>query len=122
MVHLHGILKEDDLTLGGDIVLTRSKYYEVYTDISKHKGLSLLFQTLKKETCLFVGSSMTDIFQMMMIDRATKDNNDGLIFAVLPIDKLNEGAKETIYQYFLRKHILNIAVMTFQPNIFPIPI
>lgn len=113
VVHLHGILKEDDLTLGGDIVLTRSKYYEVYTDISKHKGLSLLFQTLKKETCLFVGSSMTDIFQMMMIDRATKENNDGLIFAVLPIDKLNEGAKETIYQYFLRKHILIIPFKEF---------
>lgn len=113
VVHLHGILKEDDLTLGGDIVLTRSKYYEVYTDISKHKGLSLLFQSLKKETCLFVGSSMTDIFQMMMIDRATKENNDGLIFAVLPIDKLNEGGKETIYQYFLRKHILIIPFKEF---------
>lgn len=114
VIHLHGIFKQTD-SEGDNIILTRSKYYEIYNDHKKNKAMNLFIDSLKNNVCLFIGSSMTDMFQMMIIDKACKScGGKTTIYALLPIDSLQEGAKETIYQYFLKKSIFVIPFKKFE--------
>ena len=113
VIHLHGIFNQSDYK-GEGIVLTRSKYFEIYSDSKKSKALNLFIDSLQNNVCLFIGSSMTDMFQMMIIDKACKSHRGkSLIYALLPVDQLKEGAKETIYQYFLKKNIIIIPFKDF---------
>ena len=75
--------------------------------------------SLSNNICLFVGSSLTDMYQMAMIDEVRKNKaRKSFIYALMPICKLDDKAVGSVYNYFLRKEIFIIPFKDFDnlPN------
>lgn len=118
VLHVHGLFKPNE-DHGSDIVLTRSDYFRTYADWKSHPALSTLSEILSTHLCLFVGSSMTDIYQLQMIEEAAKSlkspGRPNTIYAMLCIKQLkdDEKALKYIYRYYLRKNIVVIPIKSF---------
>ena len=117
--HLHGvcIYKEPDTQ---KIILTDDEYYQRY------KGNSWVVneqeRALKENVCLYVGSSMTDLFQLSLIAKIKKDcdkeeflekNGVWKCFALMCLKGLTGKDKLSINKYYLSKGIRLIFVDSF---------
>ena len=119
IIHLHGIIERGS-DKGDGVTLTRSEYYEKYVKDSREprfkRGMESLSISLRDRICLFVGSSMTDVFQMMMIQDASVQNekaDSNLIYALLSIKDYSQKEKDTIYRYYKRKNVFVIPFENF---------
>jgi hypothetical protein len=106
-----------------NLILTQYDYYSVYKGnnwVSKKQK-----ELLENYTCLFVGSSMSDLFQMSLINDVRnkaikksmnnmKKNNDNIkiwkCFALMCLKGLSARDKVAIFNYYLNKgiHIINL--------------
>ena len=116
--HVHGFLPYNAISRRRSIVLTQEEYYNAYSDGS------WIVETQKKALdglCLFVGSSMSDQFQMGIIDSKQKDfyrkhKDQNLIwkcYCLMCLEGLTEKDKVAVYNYFIRKGVYLIFVNSF---------
>lgn len=110
--HLHGLLDYTPRNLhhfGKGILLTQSDYYRTYGGASswcvkKQKAM------LKNNAVLFVGSSMTDIFQMSLV----KEYGSGNVFALLADKELTNDNKSLVFKYYARMGVKVILSTSFK--------
>ena len=117
VIHSHGRFVPNSKK-GEDIILTRRQYFNEYNKKTK-KQLLKLKDALQNNICLFVGSSMTDIFQLTMIEENSSnygDEHKPRIYALLPVGKYKEKKKliKALYRYFLEKDVLIISFDKFE--------
>lgn len=121
VIHLHGLLRLDPKS-GEEshegIILTKSEYLSAYMT-NRSKGISFFKKCLNEENnlVLFVGSSMTDMFQMAIIDEvysASDESVDDFVYALLPVCKLDKTSRVAVYQYFLNKNVITIPFEKFE--------
>ena len=121
VIHVHGVFL-DDMDKGHDIVLSSTDYFEQYHLPYISKKMQCLFKSFQNDICLFIGSSMTDIFQMNMLAealrQAEKSKAKQSVFALMCLKDLKPKEKEAIYRYYVRKRIYLISFDDFEtlPN------
>lgn len=109
--HVHGFISFDRKTKKG-VVLTQEEYYKTY------KNDNWVVKTQEdalNHNCIYVGSSMSDLFQMSIIDRVResyyKDSSSYVFmqpwkcYALLCFKDLSARDIATIYCYYLNKGI-----------------
>ena len=123
VVHVHGLMEktfDPEAPSSGSassIVLTQSEYFDLYR--KPNNALQLLENALKTQTCLFIGSSLTDMFQMDMIKRncsnseAKNDTKRRPVYALMRLSSLGTKDAAGIYEYYKRKGILIITFNSF---------
>ncbi|MBQ6979723.1 MAG: SIR2 family protein [Clostridia bacterium] len=115
IMHVHGYC-EDNKSKVGNLILTDEEYYKAY------KGSSWVVKEqkrlLKDYICLYVGSSMSDLFQMSLIEEVSTEMNkkDGALwkcFALVCLKGLTPKDILAIYNYYNKKAIRIIFVDDF---------
>ena len=116
IIHLHGYisyLKNNVKSL----ILTDEEYYKHYLNTN-----SWVYKTqedaLKRYVCLFVGSSMSDLFQMSLINNAKITNKKWHCYALLCGENLERKEKVTIMQYYLRRGVKVIFANDYTESLF----
>ena len=113
VVHIHGSMPYNNISRKTKLILTQYDYYSVYKGNNwvsrKQKDL------LENYTWIFVGSSMSDLFQMSLINdvrnktiKKSMINNNGKIwkcFALMCLKGLSARDKVAIFNYYLNKGI-----------------
>lgn len=115
--HIHGFIPYNKPSKATSIVLTQEEYYEAY------KGNSWRVRVQKRAlegVCLFVGSSLSDLFQMSLINDVKNDSEKSRIglhpkrkwkcYALLCLKGLSPRDIVTVYNYYLRKGIYLVFV------------
>lgn len=116
--HIHGLIPFGKVSKTSGVVLTQEEYYKAY------KGQAWTVDVQKKaleRVCLFVGSSLSDLFQMSLINEVKErkeksTSSKGLIwkcYALMCLKGLTERDIATVYNYYLRKGIYIIFVKDF---------
>lgn len=72
VIHLHGYISYKKNNKN-DIVLTDDEYFDTYFSKKNDWSRKLQKEVLLKYKCLFIGSSMSDIFQMSLISEVKED-------------------------------------------------
>lgn len=113
VVHLHGYLSYTKSNCKG-IVLSDEDYCNAYLK-SGNWTKEVQLEVLKKYNCLFVGSSMSDLFQMSVIQEARNTDKDGKwnCFALMCLKDLDLKEKMQIMKYYKEKGIRLIVVKSF---------
>lgn len=117
--HVHGVIPLDGTAKKG-VVLTQEEYFRTY----KNENWVVRTQEMAlKGNCLYVGSSMSDLFQMSIIDRirdAHYKNSYEFLFtypwncyALLCLKGLSARDIAAIYTYYLNKGVKVIYVEDF---------
>ena len=110
VVHIHGSMPYNNTSGKTKLILTQYDYY------SEYKGSRWVSMKQKKilenNTCLFVGSSMSDLFQMSLINdvrnKALKNNFNRKLwkcFALMCLNGMTARDKVAIFNYYLNKGI-----------------
>lgn len=113
--HLHGLIDYNNHSQKG-IILTENEYFESYTG----NGFAVRKQlkALNNDLCLFVGSSMSDLFQLSLISRARnknlRNNKSWKCFALMPLINFSDKDKVAIYNFYIKKGIYLIFVDSFK--------
>lgn len=120
IVHLHGFLDfEKTKRTMSDVIITDADYYKNYR--SSSWIVRAQKQLLKEHICLFVGSSMSDLYQMSLIhevrSKHLKTTNEieymWKCFALMCIKDLEDKDKLSIINYYLRKGVYLIFTDSF---------
>lgn len=99
ITHLHGFLGETSKKLPTDFILTDEDYFMSYLD--KTSNVRCFFKNiLKTKKCLFVGSSITDIFQISIINETKKEINEWQCFALMCLNNLSEKDMLLLLNYY----------------------
>jgi len=78
--HLHGFLGSQQKT---KLILSDLDYFHVY--LNQTKNTRIQTKLLRNHTCIFVGSSMSDVFQMSIIEKVKEaEDKNKQIGSVLP--------------------------------------
>ena len=119
--HVHGLIPYKRPRAMKSIVLTQEEYYRAYrgqswTVLSQKKALNGI--------CLFVGSSLSDLFQMSLINEvknSAENNKNGKrylkkwnCYALLCLKNLSDRDIVTVYNYYIKKGIYLIFVRDFK--------
>jgi hypothetical protein len=111
--HLHGFFGKNKKHT--KLVLSDSDYFNQY--LSHRKIRMVHMELLEKYTCLFVGSSMSDFFQMSLIDEAKKHaakaKKPWKCFALMCFKDLGTNDILLLCNYYLSKGIYVIWTKTF---------
>lgn len=114
IIHLHGYIGYRT-HLAKDIILTDKEYFEAYLDYPPKPTKRIQNYVLKNRYCLFVGSSMSDLFQMSLISK-TKDlskNGKWCCFALMCFKDLSLNEKIHLIKYYRNKGIYLITVNSY---------
>ena len=111
VIHLHGLLPFDKSCPAKDIVLSSEEYYNEYKDGNWVKETQKA--TLENCLTLFVGSSMSDLYQMSIIKEVkdekiveeTYESDQWSCFALVCVKGLSKKDIVAIYNYFYTKNI-----------------
>lgn len=119
--HVHGFCSNTSPANPKNIILTDEEYFNVY------KGNSWVVNeqknALENHICLYVGSSMSDLFQMSIINDIKKKNNANLnhkaigpwfCYALVCLKNLSPKDISTINNYYIRKSIRLIFVDDYE--------
>lgn len=106
VIHLHGYLNYANKKYKG-LILTDTEYYDAYLDKESSWVYKTQLEMLQEYRCLFVGSSMSDLFQMSVINRAKKTNKSRgwYCFALMCFKDLKPLEKIQVYKYYSEKGI-----------------
>lgn len=116
VIHLHGYLSYTNNKKDG-IILTDEEYYSTYDSASTSWVVKAQKEILDKHIVLFVGSSMSDLFQMSLINGVKQNHGDNWrCYALLKLDPNKIGLKGTIklLEYYQKKGIHIIFVDSFE--------
>lgn len=115
VIHLHGYLNYLNRENLG-LVLTDEEYFDAYLNNSRSWAYKTQISALRKYKCLFVDSSMSDLFQMSVISKARRGKGDDKwnCFALMCLKDLSLREKMEIIKYYLEKGIKIIFVTSFE--------
>lgn len=125
IIHIHGKIK-DRISSINDIILTDDEYYEAYNYNIFNSNYSWVVrkqkEILENYTCLFVGSSMSDVFQIGLIQDLRKEINkkeDGnssywKCFALMCSKNMSDKDLLLVHNYFTFKGIYAIFCKKFE--------
>lgn len=116
--HVHGYIPYGAPSSASGVVLTQDDYYRVY------RGNNWVVSSQKEALSgltLFVGSSMSDIFQLKLLDEVRESfyknkDNEGKIwkcYALLCFKGMESKDIASMYQYYAKKNIYIIYVDDF---------
>lgn len=123
IVHIHGLIdfkKRKMKKIQNNIVLTADDYFNAYK--GKNWVSEKQIELLKNNICLYVGSSMSDIYQMSLIDKVKKDQSEKIngwkCFALMCLNDATDKDIFSIITYYLKKGVYVIFVRKFEelPN------
>lgn len=118
VIHLHGYISYKENHSKG-VILTDEEYFNAYLN-EQNWVYKTQIDVLRNYTCLFVGSSMSDLFQMSLIQKARNGDLDGKwnCFALMCLKNLEFNEKMKIIKYYKEKGIRIILVNSFEelPN------
>lgn len=125
ILHVHGFIDSKKSSKPKNMILTDEEYFNSYK--GKNWVVSAQQKALEKNICLYVGSSMSDLFQLSLIYKASKKHNQRSIknhkkvwycYALMCLPSLTPKDILTINNYFLRKSIKIIFVDNYEklPN------
>ncbi len=114
--HVHGLMHYMKPDEAKSIVLTQEDYFNKYKSNSWTKKVQI---SALNGVCLFVGSSMSDLFQMSLIDSVKYKQEEGndkvwYCYALLCLKGLSPRDKLTVYNYYLAKGIKLVFVNEFE--------
>lgn len=114
VVHLHGYIDYYSHNTK-NIILTDKEYFDAYLDSPLKPTKSVQINILKNYNCLFVGSSMSDLFQMSIITDIKKKDKRGkwCCFALVCFKDLSLNEKIHLIRYYRSKGIYLITVDSF---------
>lgn len=114
VIHLHGYISYTENRSRG-VILTDEDYFNAYLNESSWVYRTQI-QVLRRYNCLFVGSSMSDLFQMSLIQKARDGDQDGKwnCFALMCLKNLEFNEKMKIMKYYREKGIRIIFVDKFE--------
>ena len=117
VIHLHGYMGYASKMAKG-IVLTDNEYFDAYLSNPSSSVRKAQEYLLSDYKCLFVGSSMSDLFQMSIIqDIAKKQGKDWCCFALMCFNGLSLSEKIQLLRYYREKGIYIILADDF--NVMP---
>ena len=117
VIHVHGLMPYKNASRHSKIILTQEEYYSTYK--AKNWAVARQKELLSKNTCLFVGSSMSDLFQMSVINDVRKkyysfeEAYSWKCFALLCLKDMNPKDVVAIYNYYFSKGVHIIVVNDF---------
>lgn len=114
IIHLHGYIDYDTHNHEG-LILTDTEYFDAYTGYKTKNTRFLQTKTLREHYCLFVGSSMSDLFQMSIINNVKQADPTGkwCCFALMCLKNLSLNEKIHLIKYYRSKGIYLITVDSF---------
>jgi len=119
--HVHGLLKEKGNKRANNIILTDEEYFKAYSN-EKSFTYKTQYDFLCDNICLYIGSSMSDLYQLSVIynvkqkmNKQSRNNTIFKCFALIRVDK-NMDSKDKLFllKYYLRKGIYLIYVPEFE--------
>ena len=113
IIHLHGYLSYAHKKSKG-IILTDREYFDTYLSKGGSWVKDAQLYALQKYSCLFVGSSMSDLFQMSIINEAAKSNPEWCCYALMCLDALSLKEKIHIIHFYRMRGIRLILVDSFK--------
>ena len=115
VIHLHGYLSYTHKKYSG-LILTDEEYFKAYLNNPRSWVFQTQIDALTNYKCLYVGSSMSDLFQMSVINKARKHKSDEkwCCFALMCFANLSLKEKMELIKYYLEKGIKVIFVETFE--------
>lgn len=113
VIHLHGYIGYHSKT-AKEIVLTDKDYFDAYLASSGSSVKDAQTYALSNYKCLFVGSSMSDLFQMSVIQEVAKKNGKNwCCFALMCFRDLSLSEKIQLIRYYREKGIYIILAKDF---------
>ena len=122
-LHVHGLFPHGGPLYKPSLVLTQEEYYSAYRDGTGWTP-SAQRRLLTDNTCLFIGSSMSDLYQMSIIDEVRKEYYANLTdhlfegswkcFALLCLNSMKPRDIISIFNYYLNKGVYVIFVDEFR--------
>ena len=121
IIHLHGFIPYNIPIIAEDIVLTDDEYFEKYAKKSWVSDIQNKY--FLENVCLFIGSSLSDTFQMSLLkqarDKSLKEDIDDSLsmwkaFAILCLKGLSPKDKLVVINYYLNKGIFIIYGDSFE--------
>lgn len=105
VIHLHGYLSYAGRKHYG-LILSDLNYYDAYLEKDSWVYKTQI-DTLQNYKCLFVGSSMSDLFQMSLIEKAKRESSLGKwsCFALMCLNDLEEIEKIRVIKYYKERGI-----------------
>lgn len=124
--HVHGYMPLKKTSKGkqtkrNKLVLTQEEYFEKYSD-KRSWTFKVQKKALHDDAVLFVGSSMSDIFQMSIIEEVRmeylKKGQAWNCFALLCLNSLSPKDKVALFNYYLSRGVHLIFTDSFRelPN------
>lgn len=118
IIHLHGTIRKT--TRGGykinQLVLTDQQYYETYLKNQDSWVFKAQHEVLSNKKVLFIGSSMSDLFQLSLINDVASEKNrdDWNCYALLCFKGLNNDAIGELNAFYNKKRVKIIYVDGFE--------
>ena len=114
VIHLHGYLSYSTKKYSG-LVLTDEEYFDAYLNSIRSWVYNTQIDVLRNYKCLYVGSSMSDLFQMSVINKARKGrgNEKWNCFALMCFKDLSLKEKMELIKYYLEKGVKVIFVEAY---------
>lgn len=122
--HVHGIIFDKKNPILKNIVLSSDQYFLAYKT-GKQWTYKTQYDALYNNICLYVGSSMSDLYQMSVINDVKKEyeNNEKRVwkcFALMCLKDVSAKDKISMISYFMSKGIYIIFVSNYDelPNLY----
>ena len=107
--HLHGIVFNEEGKQPQDLILSDEDYYKEYFNPTKKDRIrNAQLSLLKKKTVLFVGSSMSDFFQLSLIADTKRQNPNWKCYALMCLKGLEKRDRRQLIAYYEKKGIFII--------------
>ena len=115
IIHLHGYLSYKLKNMKG-IILTDNEYFDTYLSKGGSWVRDAQLYALENYSCLFVGSSMSDLFQMSIINEMFKkdDSKRWCCYALMCLSSLSLKEKIHIIHFYRMRGIRLILVDDFK--------
>lgn len=115
IIHLHGTIKTSSKKLDSNLVLTDEEYFNAY--LNNYGGSIRKAQefALVNKHCLYIGSSMSDLFQLSIISRIKSQSGDGwCCYALMSAEDLDENEENDLIKFYLEKGIRIIFAKSYE--------
>lgn len=114
IIHLHGTIKLKDETIDKRLVLTDEEYFDAYLNNNNNWTYKAQYESLFDKKCLFIGSSMSDVFQLSIIEKKKQKGEEWSCYALLSSQGLGSNEISNLLRFYKDKGIRVIFVDDFK--------